>query len=269
MVAANQVVQGEQGVPAPEDEMKRIRDMVGAAVAYHVKPLMEKWAALESRFAEKPAQPPQPQMAQGGYPGQYSALQTRPQHEQISQAEAMYLIGLLQSQGYLPSQGYEQEPAKEDVDYSDVIEDMMDTLRDANKDMSRQEARAIAYDVIEEARRTGKEPEEVFAQRAMAEMSEAAQTKIFHSAAIGRLNRLAAKYGQQLTPLQQQQAQEAADQQAAVSAKQPAASGRGTQLTPIASRTPTHPPRATGGQDRDTDREKMAQDAINAIDSKG
>jgi hypothetical protein len=271
MASKDQNMQNPEPVDTGEDEMKRMRDIVGSAVAFQLKPLMEKVADLEGRLAERQQPQQQAQQPQGYPQGQPQGQQG---YGQFTQADLAYMASVLEGYGYQPTRGQsarEQPEERGEMDYGEAINEMMDALMDADGTMTRQEARRHARAVVAESEKAGRSIDEVFADKWEAESDPNVSRKVFQPAAIARMNSIWKSRGYQLSPIQQdQQAQLQQPTTGATSApKPPAIAGRGGQSMPIASQTPTHPPRAGAIPERDRELKDRVQGELNSLDGRG
>jgi hypothetical protein len=143
-----------------------------------------------------------------------------------------------------------------------VVDDMVDTLRDANPEMSRQEARSIANSSVEEAQKNKKSPDEIFLSKWDGEEQVA---KPFRNAMTNRVNTFWKQRGYQLTPIQAQEQGQAAPA-SENKLKPPAPAGKPSMS--IASQNPVNPSRAKDTTDRDRQVAQTAENFTDQLDGK-
>jgi hypothetical protein len=253
---AKEAMAGEQDKMAREREMS---DTIGKAVGAHFNRFREEFGnELLGKMGEM--------MKQNAAQKQDAApAQQRLTEEDLRQADAYF-----RSQGYAitpisqanrgqPAAQQYQEQEPEEPDYGDAIEDMVDTLRDSNPEMSRQEARSLAYSIRDEAVKSKKDLNEVFASKWDGEEKAVAP---YRNAMKARVNAFWKARGFQLSPIDQQ----AESVPPSGKAKPPAPAGKPSMS--IASQSPVNPSRATDTTDRDREVEKKAEEFENKLDGK-
>lgn len=254
-MATPEEVAREQAV-AREREMS---DTIGKAVGAHFNRFREEFGnELLGKMGEMLKQTAAPKPS--AVPAQQGLTE-----EDLRQADAYF-----RSQGYAitpisqanrgqPAAQQYQEPEPEEPDYADAIEDMVDTLRDSNPEMSRQEARSLACSIRDEAVKNKKDLNEVFASKWDGDEKVVAP---YRNAMKARVNAFWKARGFQLSPIDQQ----AVTVPPSGKAKPPATAGKPSMS--IASQSPVNPQRVTDTTDRDKEVEKKAEDFENALDGK-